>query len=639
MRRLTRQDFVRGWTRRFAGTKTKADEVLEQLAADVGVPLEEGKTVARRALPGRTTGRLRFPSLSSSVNNRSWPGFRTAAFDEEGALLPPEHNCYELAPFAAARACFTDHSAAIENLLRPPDAPSDHAAAEGLQTATERFAAIVESPAAGNEALLQSINYVTPEVVFPAARGLQRSAVFHVGGALSGRASGPLRRLARARSGLFASRCWIQAAQVYSLLMQTGVACDLRTRYVTRTQPGSRHTVCTIDEIDYKMTVECAIVEDADLASDGRVGWQFTRAALGIPARELHLLTTPACFPLLLRLAQQTGDKIFSHYYPPAPPPTIIPRRPNTPLCAELEAGDLVVVASQAEANELRKEIASRGEAPPAVIHDNLPLEVIAGQLAGIERRVLILDAGLAARPSLKVDCSRVVIADSVTDGVALASAVHRSPKVVMAQGTAAALAQFRGAKQQAHVKAGVLPSTADVRLILEAVEARTLPYYTHEKPSGNRVRDIVTAFRSAALIDTSRYFICKTESQEQVGQILSAFPLTPSDLWEFCSAPFDFSHASMLNTIRSFAAAHAAGGTCPVPSQDPTTIRGAQFVEACELCLQQLELYYYLSLRFHSTFSRDREVLHGIRFVTDLLHRRTDQNRSHAGKRGSRQR
>jgi ATP-dependent RNA helicase SUPV3L1/SUV3 len=53
-----------------------------------------------------------------------------------------------------------------------------------------------------------------------------------------------------------------------------------------------------------------AVLDEVQMLGDKGRGWAWTRALLGLRARELHVCGDPAALPLLRELAAQCGDCI-----------------------------------------------------------------------------------------------------------------------------------------------------------------------------------------------------------------------------------------------------------------------------------------------------------------------------------------
>ncbi len=53
-----------------------------------------------------------------------------------------------------------------------------------------------------------------------------------------------------------------------------------------------------------------AVIDEVQMISDRDRGWAWTRAFLGLPAKELHLCGNEAALPLVERICQDTGESL-----------------------------------------------------------------------------------------------------------------------------------------------------------------------------------------------------------------------------------------------------------------------------------------------------------------------------------------
>ena len=79
--------------------------------------------------------------------------------------------------------------------------------------------------------------------------------------------------------------------------------------------PGAQHTACTVEMADVGRTKDVAVIDEAHLMADPHRGAAFTRAVMGLPARELHLCGDPAMVSLVERIAAELGDDVTIHRY------------------------------------------------------------------------------------------------------------------------------------------------------------------------------------------------------------------------------------------------------------------------------------------------------------------------------------
>ena len=70
---------------------------------------------------------------------------------------------------------------------------------------------------------------------------------------------------------------------------------------------GASHAACTVEMASVSRPVECAVVDEVQMLGDPCRGHAFTRAILGLPARQLHVCGDEAVLPLLRQLIADAG--------------------------------------------------------------------------------------------------------------------------------------------------------------------------------------------------------------------------------------------------------------------------------------------------------------------------------------------
>ena len=76
-----------------------------------------------------------------------------------------------------------------------------------------------------------------------------------------------------------------------------------------RVVEGASHAACTVEMASVSRPVECAVVDEVQMLGDPCRGHAFTRAVLGLPARQLHVCGDAAVLPLLRRIIADAGAR------------------------------------------------------------------------------------------------------------------------------------------------------------------------------------------------------------------------------------------------------------------------------------------------------------------------------------------
>lgn len=53
--------------------------------------------------------------------------------------------------------------------------------------------------------------------------------------------------------------------------------------------PGAQHTACTVEMVGMQQRVDVAVIDEVQMIGDEGRGWAWSRALMGVPAKEVHL--------------------------------------------------------------------------------------------------------------------------------------------------------------------------------------------------------------------------------------------------------------------------------------------------------------------------------------------------------------
>ncbi|GIM09322.1 hypothetical protein Vretimale_13239 [Volvox reticuliferus] len=213
-------------------------------------------------------------------------------------------------------------------------------------------------PAAAAAAAATALTDLTrPASWYPVARGLKRKVVAHLGPTNSGKTHAALQALKAAPSGMYCGPLRLLACEVADRLAAEGLPCNLVTGQEVRRAVGARgaparHTACTIEmaEVTTRLPAtgtaavdrDCSgrrtsgggggddegggdgsgdggggvarfdvvVLDEIQMLGDRLRGWAWTRALLGLAAREVHVAGDSAVLPVLRALVAECGDEL-----------------------------------------------------------------------------------------------------------------------------------------------------------------------------------------------------------------------------------------------------------------------------------------------------------------------------------------
>lgn len=142
---------------------------------------------------------------------------------------------------------------------------------------------------------------------FPRARQMRRRFVFHAGPTNSGKTHEALERLMAAKSGVYCAPLKALAAQVWRKI-DACVPCDLLIGDERQFGGSAEHVSCTAEMTPVDTMVDVGVIDEIQMIDDPQRGWAWTRALLGLPAKEVHLCGEERALNIIRKLLYKTGE-------------------------------------------------------------------------------------------------------------------------------------------------------------------------------------------------------------------------------------------------------------------------------------------------------------------------------------------
>lgn len=74
-------------------------------------------------------------------------------------------------------------------------------------------------------------------------------------------------------------------------------------------EPAS-HLSCTVEMLSLDMQVDVAVIDEIQMLRDEQRGWAWTRALLGVCAKEVHVCGEPAAIDIVCRILDPIGEHV-----------------------------------------------------------------------------------------------------------------------------------------------------------------------------------------------------------------------------------------------------------------------------------------------------------------------------------------
>ena len=512
---------------------------------------------------------------------------------------------------------------------------------------------------------------------YPQARLMRRNFIFHHGPTNSGKTHAALEALVAARSGVYCAPLKALAAQVWHRV-NARVPCDLLIGDERVFGGAAEHVSCTVEMTPLDVTVDVAVIDEVQMMGDRDRGWAWTRALLGIPAREIHLCGESRALPVVQRLLYATHERRnltcveHTRLVPLAVSPSL-----SGPLRDTVENGDCFVCFSKKNVLDMRDRLNRLPGVTCSAIYGAMPFQVREGEAARFNRGVAdyvqsthaasASPTGTAVHPSRHVLVSTDAIAYGLNMNIErmIFTTLRKFDGYGMVDLPTATIQQIAGrsgrfgrtrqhavgrctvlheqdmprfreamaATLQPLGAAGLLPTADILQLYVELETARARK--RGEDFSGSFF-ELMSKF-AATCAATSLFFPCAIErSLLRLAELLEPVTaLTLTDRIVFCYLPLSDDSPESLRLIVGYAQAHARG--------EPVSLR---IDEACNALLQRLredhgkgknqrhrqetaqlermfrqaEMYCWLSWRFGKTFVDREKGLAVKASITDTL-------------------
>lgn len=216
---------------------------------------------------------------------------------------------------------------------------------------------------------LSKLIVVDPKDEYPDARQMARRFEIHVGGTNTGKTYQSLQRLKQAPSGVYLAPLRLLALEVQERLLADGVVCSMLTGEEEDIREGATHISSTVEKLNLGQEYEVAVIDECQMINDRERGYAWTRAILGVRAREIHLCVAPEGLGILERILKDLGE-----------PYTIVQHERKVPLrwidqhvkVSQAQKGDAFVAFSKKRVLQLAEQLRKDG-IPTSIIYGNLP--------------------------------------------------------------------------------------------------------------------------------------------------------------------------------------------------------------------------------------------------------------------------
>ena len=211
-----------------------------------------------------------------------------------------------------------------------------------------------------------------PKDEYIEARHMKRKFIIHLGDTNTGKTYNAVERLKTCKNGVYLSPLRILALENYEKLNSQGIVCSLQTGEEEIIHEGATHISCTIEKLNLKKEYEIAIIDEIQMIDDLQRGAAWSRAVLGIRAREIHICGAMNAKEIVEKIITDCNDEYEVKEYSRRIPLIV---EKNEFTSKNIQEGDAIVVFSKKKVLELAEEYSENG-IKASIIYGDLPPEV-----------------------------------------------------------------------------------------------------------------------------------------------------------------------------------------------------------------------------------------------------------------------
>ncbi len=212
-----------------------------------------------------------------------------------------------------------------------------------------------------------------PETEFPEALEMERKFILHVGATNCGKTYQALERLKTAENGIYLGPLRLLALEVYERMTDQGVPCTMLTGEECIYQENSRITSATIEMLDISAQYDIAVIDEAQMVADPARGHSWTRAILGVKAKEIHICMSPAAEKVVTHLISLCNDTWVKNEYERKTPLVFEDKPFDFP--EDVREGDALIVFTKRAVLDIAGRLENEG-IRASVIYGSLPPEI-----------------------------------------------------------------------------------------------------------------------------------------------------------------------------------------------------------------------------------------------------------------------
>ncbi|WP_193752766.1 helicase-related protein [Aureimonas ureilytica] len=455
--------------------------------------------------------------------------------------------------------------------------------------------------------------------LFPLARSIERKLLFLAGPTNSGKTYEAMRFAIEAATAEVLSPLRLLAHEHREALTQGGARAGLITGEERDESEDFTHYARTIETIDVGRRVDVCVIDEIQMLADEQRGWAWTQALFGAPADLVVMTGSPDAIPMVERLAKVLGEPLEVRRLERK---NELDAWPEPITLRDLRRGDAVVAFSRAAVHDLREAIVPLGLSV-ATVYGALSPEVRRAEAARFRRgEADVVVATDAIGMGLNLPVSRVFLAAiEKFDGTRRRNLFHSEIRQIGGRagrygmfekgwvgvigGGGYGVEKIRAAittpPKELVGRAFVRPNRESVALAAEFLETDDLA-------------QILTFLRSRIVMDHADLKIGDMDEEIEKARRLAPVRLPLLDRLAYAIVPVSLRHPWFMDTVLTWARAHAAGKPAPKPP-----LRSGD-LQRLEDGVNLATAWLWLAQRFPAVYTDAEEVRDGVAALNDAI-------------------
>ncbi|KAG7177390.1 ATP-dependent RNA helicase SUV3-like [Homarus americanus] len=437
--------------------------------------------------------------------------------------------------------------------------------------------------------------------LYSEARALNRKIIFHAGPTNSGKTYHALEQFLNAESGIYCGPLKLLATEVFNKSNSRGTPCDLVTgeerRFGNTDGSAARHVACTVEMASVNNAYDVAIIDEIQMIRDPMRGWAWTRALLGLCAKEVHICGEASAIGLVNELAVAIGEEVEIRRYKRLTDLTVENYALQT--FDNVHPGDCIVCFSKRDIHHVSREIERRGH-EVAVIYGGLPPGTKLAQAFKFNdpsHPCKILVATDAIGMGLNLSIRRIIFYSLIRPNINEKGEKEMETISVSSALQIAGRAGRYGTQWDHEIEqAGLHPTADQIELF-----AFHLPNYT--------LSNLIDVFVNLCTVDSSLYFMCLMDDFKFLADLIQHIPLPLRSRYVFCCSPINKKMPFVCAMFLKFARQYSQNEPATLdwlchqvkwPFSTPSTLLDLVHLEEV---YDVFDLYLWLSYRFPDMF------------------------------------